>query len=403
MRHPSVPVVMFHSVADDRPDRPSPFILYAGSREFESYLRYLRARRYTTVSLDDVHAWHLGERTLPARSVVLTFDDGYLDNWVVVGPLLRKYGFHATLFLPTDFVQPEAPPRPTLEDVWAGRLRPSELPLYGYVNRAELRAMVASGTFDVQSHGRTHTWLPCSDEVVTFHRPGLSVRRHLRWMWWNRFPDRKPFWFEEIRHEHVPWGAPVFRSDLALAGRAFVPHPGLEPRLTRYVADHGGAELFRRPDWHAVLSREAEAFRREQGPTAMPETDDQFAARLRHEIEGSRLTLEGMTGRPVRFLCWPNGGVCDESFEAALRQGYLATTIPSRMGRGGNRREDPPSRIRRIGSTPYFQGTAVWPKMLSFAMQIERARGNRLMIPLVRTIWLYRRLFPVRRPVEPSI
>ena len=48
--------------------------------------------------------------------VVLTFDDGYLDNWVAVMPLLRKYGQKAIIFMSTDFIDPTSQSRPTLDE-----------------------------------------------------------------------------------------------------------------------------------------------------------------------------------------------------------------------------------------------------------------------------------------------
>lgn len=399
----SVPVVMFHSIADNRRDRPSSFSLYNGVAEFESYLSYLRRRKYATISLHDLHQFLSGRRSLPARSIALTFDDGYLDNWVVVAPLLRKYGMTGTVFVPSDFVQPESSVRPSLEDVWAGRLGESELEVYGYLNRGELRALAVTGILDVQSHARSHTWLPSADDVVTFHRPGLPLRRYLRWMWWNRFPEAKPYWHQRIRHEDLPWGAPVFRNDLALAGPAFVPHPDLEPRLTRFVTERGGASFFQRTDWHAALTHQVEMFRKEIGPTATVESSQDFELRLRGEIAGSRSILEDLTGQPVRFLCWPNGGTCDLAYRIAFESGYHATTLPFKVAKGGNRLGCSPQQIRRIGSTPFFHGSSLWPKTASFAMSVERARGNRWMNVPIRTIWLYRRFFPVRRPIESEI
>jgi Predicted xylanase/chitin deacetylase len=400
---PAVPVVMLHSVADDRPGRPRNFILYNGVREFESFLRYLRWRSYKTLTLKELFDFLDGRASPPSRSIVLTFDDGYLDNWVAVAPLLRRYGFTGTIFVPTDFIQGDGPSRPTLEDVWAGRIHERELAWFGYVNEAEIRALAASGTLDVQSHARTHTWLPSSDEVLTFHHPNLSVRRYLRWMWWNRFPERKPFWFQEISHRDLPWGTPIFRNDLALAGRAFLPNPELVTRLVSHVESKGGELFFGSHAWHEELSKEVEVFRRSGQPTATVESSASFEQRLRNEIEGSRLRLEAITGRPVQFLCWPNGGVCEDAFQAARRFGYLATTIPSRMARGGNRLGDSAHQIRRISSTPFFHGDAVWPKTLSFGMQVERARGNVWMNVPIKLIWAYRRLVPVRRPVEAEI
>ena len=81
---------------------------------------------------------------------MLTFDDGYLDNWVFVWPLLRKYGMRATVFVTADFIEPDGPPRPTLEDVWGGKIRMEELQAAGFLRPSELRIMSESGVIDVQ-------------------------------------------------------------------------------------------------------------------------------------------------------------------------------------------------------------------------------------------------------------
>ncbi len=70
--------------------------------DFEQQLRYLRDQGYTSVTLDEVAAYLAGKGELPARPVVITFDDGYEDNQRVAVPLLRKYGFHGIIFVITD-------------------------------------------------------------------------------------------------------------------------------------------------------------------------------------------------------------------------------------------------------------------------------------------------------------
>ena len=68
---------------------------------FEAQLAYLKEVGYTTISLQDL-AYHLaGLQPLPAKPVILTFDDGYADNYANAFPLLQKYGFTASFFLVT--------------------------------------------------------------------------------------------------------------------------------------------------------------------------------------------------------------------------------------------------------------------------------------------------------------
>ncbi len=394
-----VPVVMLHSVVGFRADRPETFPVWCPPEMFEGYLRWLTRRGFTTITLFDLHAHLADGAPLPRKPIALTFDDGYLDNWVHAVPLLKKYGHRGTVFVPSDFVQPGETPRPTIEDVWAGRIPEDRLEAFGYMNRAELRACAASGALDVQSHGRTHTWLPVSEEVVDFVRPGLPMR-HLRPWWWNAHPERKPFWFHEISPAGLPFGAPVYRNRLALAAPATTPDPGLAERLTAYVAARGGEAFFEQGGWREALLGEVAAYRAARPAAARPESPEAFEARLREELATSRATLEAITGRPVRFMCWPNGGTCPEAFAQLHGTGYLAATLPSRDRQPVNTRGTDPSRIGRISATSFFRGTPkTWPWVMSFALKVERNRGNLLAEIPIKAIWLYRRFV---RPAGPT-
>jgi peptidoglycan/xylan/chitin deacetylase (PgdA/CDA1 family) len=71
--------------------------------EFEWQMRFL-ARRRRVISLRALLEDMQAGRSIPAGTVVLTFDDGYLDNLQVVAPILEQYKLPATLFLATDFI-----------------------------------------------------------------------------------------------------------------------------------------------------------------------------------------------------------------------------------------------------------------------------------------------------------
>jgi peptidoglycan/xylan/chitin deacetylase (PgdA/CDA1 family) len=389
-----VPVVMLHSIVGDRPDRPGTFPVWCPPACFEGYLRYLQRRGYHTVTLAELHAHTASGAPLPSKPIVLTFDDGYLDNWVHAAPLLRRYGFTGTVFVPADFIEAGAAPRPTIDDVAAGRVREADLAVYGYMNAGELRAAAQSGVLDVQSHGRTHTWLPVSEEVIDFHRPDLPMR-HLRPAWWNANPARKPRWFQEIAADDLPWGAPVYRNELALSRGAFFPDPTLEVVLIAHVAARGGRTFFDRVGWRDELNALVRAHREKYPATGAAESPEAFRARLVDELRGSREKLEAITGRPVRFMCWPNGGTCDEAFALLSECGYLGATLPSRARQPLNHRETEPGRIGRISATSFFRGThRPFPWILSFALKVERNRGNGYAELPIKAIWLYRRFVP---------
>jgi peptidoglycan/xylan/chitin deacetylase (PgdA/CDA1 family) len=70
---------------------------------FERQLRWLSRRGYRSRSLAEVEGDLVGA-SIPRRSVVITFDDGYRDNYLFAWPLLMRYGFSATIFLVSDAI-----------------------------------------------------------------------------------------------------------------------------------------------------------------------------------------------------------------------------------------------------------------------------------------------------------
>jgi peptidoglycan/xylan/chitin deacetylase (PgdA/CDA1 family) len=70
-------------------------------RQFESHLAYLRHAGYETISMKQLAYAVSQQMTLPEKPIILTFDDGYRDNYEHAFPLLRRYGYTGTFFLVT--------------------------------------------------------------------------------------------------------------------------------------------------------------------------------------------------------------------------------------------------------------------------------------------------------------
>jgi peptidoglycan/xylan/chitin deacetylase (PgdA/CDA1 family) len=78
-------------------------------QNFENQLAYLAANGYSTVGLDDVYNYLTTGAALPAKPIVLTFDDGYRDAYDVAFPLLQKYRMRGTFFVVSDFINSANP------------------------------------------------------------------------------------------------------------------------------------------------------------------------------------------------------------------------------------------------------------------------------------------------------
>jgi peptidoglycan/xylan/chitin deacetylase (PgdA/CDA1 family) len=386
----SVPIVTYHSVADPHDHLYAPLSLPLAM--FERQLRYLRRHRFEAVTLHQVYDYLHEGAALPNRAVALTFDDGYLDNWVHAFPLLTKYGMKATIFVVVDLVDPRDVRRPTLEDVWAGRLAPTELTWWGHLSWRELETMCASGLIDVQAHTCTHTWHFSGDRVVDFHHPADTYH----WLDWNDHPDDKHSWLSRDFRLRVPWGRPVYEHAQTLLKPRYLEDQELSRHLVSHVATNGGRQFFDRSQWRDQLHGQADRYRAAHGWRGRFETDDEYEARVKDEMARSRDVIASRLGRRVDFLCWPCGDYTPRLQQLAIGEcGYLATVNVDKVG---NRPGDDPTELRRIGFGQDYTGPRRSDLVfMNFVGSLNYHRGVRAAYPVAP---IARRLMRVANLVE---
>lgn len=143
----SVPVLMYHHVAPGREITP------AG---FAAQMRWLADKGYQTLSLTQFLGFLQGRQAAPDRAVLITFDDGYADNYLCAYPALREHNFRATVFLTTARLT-DGPVRPTMaEGAPAPDTFADERGPHGFLTWTEAAKMAADGVFDLGSHTHTH-------------------------------------------------------------------------------------------------------------------------------------------------------------------------------------------------------------------------------------------------------
>ncbi|KAA3605782.1 MAG: hypothetical protein DWQ01_18435 [Planctomycetota bacterium] len=308
-----VPILIFHSVRKRRLfDLGVGGDLTMPSSVFERQMRSLRRGGYQSIRCRDL-ADHLEHGApLPKRPVLITFDDGYLDNFTIAAPILRRHGLKATVFVATDFIHPEPVVRPTL----ANENNPPER---GYMSKEELLALEQDGVFEVQCHTASHQRLPVSGEVEDFHRPDQPCQ----WMVRNAAPEKKPLEELEDLAPNLPWGTPVLQSEWLGAAHGFFPAPGCFDSLIRHVAENGGETFFQRKDWRASLLEKLA----ELGPIpGERESEEERERRLVKDLKHGRRVLEDLLQRPVEFLAWPGGPVDPQAVQVATETvGFRST------------------------------------------------------------------------------
>lgn len=131
-----MPIIMYHSLLKDKKSENdftvSPLL-------FEEDLKYIVQNGYTTVTVDDIVNFVYSNKALPSKCIMLTFDDGYYNNYYYAYPLLKKYGCRAV-------ISPIA--SVTEQFTSTGEISAS----YGYLNIDNIKEMVNSGCVEIQNH-----------------------------------------------------------------------------------------------------------------------------------------------------------------------------------------------------------------------------------------------------------
>ncbi|MGZ3626183.1 MAG: polysaccharide deacetylase family protein [Ktedonobacteraceae bacterium] len=98
-----VPILMYHSISDHASPKFKQFVV--SPKLFAEHMAFLQQHKYTPITVSQfVAALTQRGSKLPERPVVLTFDDGFADFYTEALPVLQQYGFTATLYTATAFI-----------------------------------------------------------------------------------------------------------------------------------------------------------------------------------------------------------------------------------------------------------------------------------------------------------
>jgi peptidoglycan/xylan/chitin deacetylase (PgdA/CDA1 family) len=111
---PGVAIIMYHSVmADPSSAQMTMGNIIHSTAIFRGQMEII-ARDYHAVSLDDVLLFLKGEKTMPTRAVVVTFDDGYADNYHAANDILKPLGIPGVFYVTVGCVDKQQLPWPSL-------------------------------------------------------------------------------------------------------------------------------------------------------------------------------------------------------------------------------------------------------------------------------------------------
>ncbi|MDP8229640.1 MAG: polysaccharide deacetylase family protein [Candidatus Gorgyraea atricola] len=127
-----VPVIMYHKIND----KAGISKLNVTPESFRDQISFLKRHDYNIVKLEEL-AELVRENKIPYKTIAITFDDGYENNYTCAYPVLKELGIPATIFI-----------------------SPALIGYEGYLTWDQIIEMSESGVISIGSHAMTHAYLP---------------------------------------------------------------------------------------------------------------------------------------------------------------------------------------------------------------------------------------------------
>ncbi len=273
-------------------------------KTFDFEMKILK-KFFNVITLDDVCEYISNDKLPDKPSVVITFDDGYVDNFIYAYPILKKYKLKATIFPITSRINKEGTVRPTLEDYWNNKVsfdelyKPKTMAQANYeflktgksedfLTVEELNKM--KDVFDIQGHAHVHAKVFYEDKIIDFYD---GKNGH----WSNIYAYGKSNDFSDLDEPKI--GYPLFpdKNNLSVK-RGF-----LKEEVKNFIKNLD-KNFFKQKNWKEVLRKELE---KNFSSFLNFETQEEREERLKKELETSKKELESITGQKIRHLSYPFG------------------------------------------------------------------------------------------------
>ncbi|WP_022819288.1 polysaccharide deacetylase family protein [Fusobacterium russii] len=273
----AVPIFLYHQVNPLSNVKPE---------LFEEHLKIIKNLKMNTVTISEYY-----EKKIMNNSILLTFDDGYFDNYKYVFPLLKKYNMKATIFLNTLYIKNKRENDPeillnydanykAIENFLKDKNSGSEQ----YMTWEEIKEMYDSGLIDFQAHSHKHTAIFTDKKISGFTKKEKMDFTDL-YLYGNVsdnypiFPKRGEYSARavKIKKDFFNIFKAYFENNLA--------------NIKEYKEQLKLAQNF--------IENNIEFFEKE--------TEEEYITRITNDFIQNKNLIEKNLGNRIHFFCWPWG------------------------------------------------------------------------------------------------
>ena len=254
--------LMYHSV-DNEKGKGGIFV-----NEFEEHIKWIKDKK--TFKMEELKNLNY---TLPKNSILITFDDGYKNNYTLAFPILKKYNMKATIFLNTKFIGKDE----------------------FYLNWDEIKEMYESGLVDFQLHTHSHQLTIKDISVLDFYDEESSP--YFKRESYNLFFEGN---YNEKKDKEKLYGLPVFklRSKISIAG-----YKPKKDFLKKYQ-NIKQLQKFNKNEKKDFLNK---LFKEKQNEFFDKISEEQFRKTVEFEILENKKIIEKNLGKTPDCLAYPWG------------------------------------------------------------------------------------------------
>jgi hypothetical protein len=301
MNYFEIPIVMYHSINDSQKAYPLGGLSFF-TKELIAHLRYFQDEGFECITLSDLLQRALEGKVGNARLIVLTFDDGFLDNYLIAADILKNFKAKGTIFV-----------NPGHASTGPARSLEEEPDAWGNLNFEEMRLLERSGIFEIQSHTLSHEDVFLSDRLIDFYTPDKF--RLYYWLTWKLFPHIRYEWCGDVTRYSclIPSGYPIFEYGRSLRGREFTP-------TTEFVDIC--VQHFKKKGIQCLADLQLYSEKGEFEP------DECYTQRVDEQIVQSKRILERELAKCIEYICFPGDVYSDLILTHAQVAGYKAYMRP---------------------------------------------------------------------------
>ncbi len=261
---------------------------------FEEHLKILKNKKMNTITMSE----YMRKET-PKNSVLLTFDDGYYDNYKEVFPLLKKYNMKATIFLNTLYIGEKRWGETEIEKNGTANykamkkyMKLNDGTTEQYMTWSEIKEMYESGLVDFQAHSHKH----------------MAIFKEIKLL--GVFDKDSMDCTDVYLYGDVEEGFPKFRKRGEYSGEGII----INKEFFKIFQEFYFKNLKGKSE-KEIISLGQKFIDEHIEPYMIKENHGDLVKRLTEEYTLNKNLIEKNLGNKVEFFCWPWGHRSKETVE----------------------------------------------------------------------------------------